>query len=333
MRNSLRLFAACLIFQSCGYPLSDAYRQLDQKKYTEAKKSFTEKIESKELKKPLYRYDAFLGRGIANNLLKDNVSAIADYDSCIKIKPQTDYAYCNKSIALTELGKPDEALDEINFAIQRYSLNSLSNFQRAKLFVYFKNYEGALEDLLIAIKLWNSGSNGCNLSCPLTLRAMIYQKMGEPQKALYDYIRAGNKSKDYVLMNYYQALCYMQKQDTLNFKLAIKRVSTLDKKNSVWLDMASLLESKFNGSGFDIVSAEGKIKFSAFTTDRKNYLLACANALAGKHEVAVTYLAMCMKENRGGYYNMLLDYHFTETGKLYNLYRLYLTGGADVTKL
>lgn len=333
MRNSLKLFVACLIFQSCSYPLSDAYRQLDKKNYAEAKKSFTEKIESKELKKPLYRYDAFLGRGIANNLLKDNVSAIADYDSCIKIKPQTDYAYCNKSIALTELGKPDEALDEINFAIQRYSLNSLSNFQRAKLFVYFKNYEGALEDLLISIKLWNSGAEGCNLSCPLTLRAMIYQKMGEPQKALYDYIRAGNKSKDYVLMNYYQALCYMQKQDTLNFKLAIKRVSTLDKKNSVWLDMASLLESKFNGSGFDIISAEGKIKFSAFTTDRKNYLLACANALAGKHEVAVTYLAMCMKENRGGYYNMLLDYHFIETGKLYNLYRLYLTGGADVTKL
>lgn len=332
MRNRLKLVAACLIFQSCSYPLSDAYRHLDKKNYAEAKKSFTEKIESKELKKPLYRYDAFLGRGIANNLLKDNLSAIADYDSCIKIKSQTDYAYCNKSIALTELGKPDEALEEINLAIQRYSLNSLSNFQRAKLFVYFKNYEGALEDLLVTIKLWNSGSNGCNLSCPLTLRAMIYQKMGKPQKALYDYIRAGNKSKDYVLMNYHQALCYMQKQDTLNFNLAIKRVRTLDKKNSVWVDMAALLEAKFNGNSFDVIAAEEKIRSSAFATERKNYLFACANALAGKHEAATAYLALCMKENRGSFYNMLLDYHFTETGKQYNLYRLYLTGGEDITK-
>lgn len=333
MRNNYLLIIACLIFQSCSYPLAKEYKLLDQKKYAEAKTSFTEKINSNKLKKPLHLYDAYLGRGISNNLLKDNISALADYDLCIKINTEIDYAYCNKSIAFSEIGKPDEALDEINLAIQRYSLNSLSNYQRAKVFVYFKNYEGALEDLLIAIKLWNTGSTGCNLSCPLTLRAMIYQKINDPQKALYDYIKAGNKSKDFVQMNYQQALCYFQKQDTTNFNLALKRLRTLDTKNSLWADMSDLLEQKFNGKNANAEKAGLKINASSLIPEKKNYLLACANALAGKHDSAVEYLSKCMKENRGEYYNMLLDFHFAETGKKYNLYRLYVSGGEDITPI
>lgn len=332
MRSNLKWLVVLLIFQSCSYPLVNEYKLLQEKKYIEAKEQFTGKINSTKLNKKKWRYDGFLGRGICNNQLGDNISANADYDSCIKILPKVDYAYCNKSISLSEMGKPDEALDEVNIALQNYAYNSLTCYQRARMFVYFKNYQGALEDLLIAIKLWNKGATECKVNCPLNLRAMIYQKMGEPSKALPDYIRAGNKSKDYVLMNYNQALCYLQMNDTANAKLALERTITLDKKATVESAFAQMQMQKLTGNKVDVALAEERISKSSKKEFEKKYALACLHAIEGDTEKSVKYLSDCMRENRSPFCNMLLDYQLTEVAKQYNLNTLYVSGGEYVVK-
>jgi tetratricopeptide (TPR) repeat protein len=329
MKNNFAFFiAAVLCLQSCSYPLTQGYKFIDQKKYTEAADFFSANLHHKK-----FKYDAFLGRGIAYNLSGKNSLAVIDYDSCIRINPKSDYAYCNKSISLTEMGKPDDALDEINLALQRYSLSSLGSYQRAKLFVYFKNYEGSLEDLDIAIRLWNSKSNECNESCPLTLRALIYQKKEEYAKALADYTRAGRKIKNFVLLNYNQGLCYLQKQDTVAAKLAFERAKTLDTKKTIAGLFAQVQLAKLRGEIISVNELEEKLKASNTSPLQSNYYLACLHSINGNHEKAIEYLSKCMKENRNGFATMLLDYQLAATAQKYNLYRLVVSGGEDVVKI
>lgn len=84
-----------------------------QKKFKESIDDFNTSIRLNPDKPEVYTW-----RGLAYYYSKDLISAVADYSKSIEINPNDAPAYVNRSIALHELGRNQEAFEDINKAGQ-----------------------------------------------------------------------------------------------------------------------------------------------------------------------------------------------------------------------
>ncbi|MFA5794632.1 MAG: tetratricopeptide repeat protein [Candidatus Brocadiia bacterium] len=97
--------------------------------------------------------DAYNRRGIARLKAKDYAGAKRDFDEAIRLMPNMDAAYMNRSILFLEQGKMDEAIADISSAIVANPKNPAYFFRRAGFYKDKHMIDKAIADFTEALKL------------------------------------------------------------------------------------------------------------------------------------------------------------------------------------
>lgn len=106
----------------------------------------------------------------------------------------SDYNYKRAMEIIDGDGNPDEALEWLNKQLQTNPQHGDALTARAMYFYSNEEYASALTDINSAIKYYNK-KNEYKLSSIYTARAMMYEDMGELEKAIDDYTIAYKNSK------------------------------------------------------------------------------------------------------------------------------------------
>lgn len=106
----------------------------------------------------------------------------------------SDYNYKRAMEILDNDGNPDEALEWLNKQLQENPKHGDALVARAMFFYSKKEYGKSLSDLNNAIKYYNK-HNEYKMSSIYTGRAMVYEDMGELEKAIADYTSAYDNTK------------------------------------------------------------------------------------------------------------------------------------------
>ncbi|WP_315790893.1 tetratricopeptide repeat-containing S1 family peptidase [Fischerella sp. JS2] len=124
---------------------------------------------------------AYIGRGIARNLLRDNQGAIADFNTAIKINPNDAYAYGSRGNARRQLGDLQGAIADFNTAIKinpnLVDVYGLRGSTRSKL----GDKQGAIADYNLALKI------NPNYALAYYSRGIARFDLGDKQGAIADY--------------------------------------------------------------------------------------------------------------------------------------------------
>ena len=95
----------------------------------------------------------FLNRGAAYAHLGNNSAAVDDYNSVLKLRPNSPEAYTNRGLAYHELGKNDFAISDLNEAVRLAPGQYTVYTNRGVTFGEMGEYEKAIDDFNYAIKL------------------------------------------------------------------------------------------------------------------------------------------------------------------------------------
>ena len=106
----------------------------------------------------------------------------------------SDYNYKRAMEILDNDGNPDEALEWLNKQLQENPKHGDALIARAMYFYSKEEYGKSLSDLNNAIKYYNK-HNEYKMSSIYTGRAMVYEDMGELEKAIADYTSAYDNTK------------------------------------------------------------------------------------------------------------------------------------------
>ena len=106
----------------------------------------------------------------------------------------SNYNYKRAMEILDNDGNPDEALEWLNKQLQENPKHGDALIARAMYFYSKEEYGKSLSDLNNAIKYYNK-HNEYKMSSIYTGRAMVYEDMGELEKAIADYTTAYNNAK------------------------------------------------------------------------------------------------------------------------------------------
>lgn len=151
--------------------------------------------------------------------------AIADFDKCIAANDKNYNAYFYKAKALIELNEPQDALPNLNLAIQYNSVNPVLYFYRGKLLYDSGNTEKAYADFDKAVSL--------NPDFPdaLNFRGVIKELKGKHSEAIEDYKAAIKISPQFSIAYYNQgtseAAMELYKEAIVSYSKCIE----LDPKN------------------------------------------------------------------------------------------------------
>lgn len=122
--------------------------------------------------------------------LQTDQDAILSYGKAIELKPDYYQAYCNRANSKIMLYQDTSALRDLNKAIQ---LNPMGDgamwaFEtRGNLKLALEDYEGAVEDLTLALSLCGDPADQPNLYCS---RSIAYSHLKKEKKAIRDCDRA-----------------------------------------------------------------------------------------------------------------------------------------------
>ncbi len=124
---------------------------------------------------------AYIGRGIARNLLGDNQGAIADFNTAIKINPNDVYAYGSRGNARRQLGDLQGAIADFNSALKinpnLVDVYGMRGIARAQL----GDNQGAIADFNSAIKINPNDANAYGN------RGIARAQLGDKQGAIADF--------------------------------------------------------------------------------------------------------------------------------------------------
>lgn len=111
-------------------------------------------------------------------------AAISSYDRSIQLKPDYYRAYINRSIALSRIGKDDEAISGLNEAIRIDPKNPLGFNTRGWSYFQMEKNGPALADFDESIRL------GSKLPETYNFRGKVYQKLKREKRARADFSKA-----------------------------------------------------------------------------------------------------------------------------------------------
>jgi tetratricopeptide (TPR) repeat protein len=158
--------------------LSLGYKQIAEKRYDEAIKSFTACIEVDAKSR-----DCFLGRGYANYLEFNENSmkaAIADLTKAIRIDPQNYESYFLRGTSYKALEEFDLAIADFSKAIEIDPINKATYRGRAYTYAAKGNFNLALADANKLVELAPSESGS------YSIRGEVYQMMSKNDLAVAD---------------------------------------------------------------------------------------------------------------------------------------------------
>jgi tetratricopeptide (TPR) repeat protein len=149
---------------------------------------------------PIVRMDPFrppqLKEGLEKAQNGDLHGAIILFDTCIKKNYKNFNAYFYKAKALIELKEPEEAMKNLNLAIQYNPRNALFFYYRGKLSFDTGHKDEAYPDFDTAIILRHDFVDALNY------RGVIKAERGHQEEAIKDYDLAISYNKDYATAYY-----------------------------------------------------------------------------------------------------------------------------------
>lgn len=116
---------------------------------------------------------------------KDYKEAIDLLDKIISLEPNFDSAYIERSYNYLQINKPEQALTDINQAIQINFTNISAYFIRGLIYSYISENEKAINDFSHIIKLGDETF----IIVALQERARVFHDLGENNKSIDDYSR------------------------------------------------------------------------------------------------------------------------------------------------
>jgi tetratricopeptide (TPR) repeat protein len=87
---------------------------------------------------------AYLGRGVAYNIINQPALALQDFNQAIKLKPEDPYSYFHRGNAFKALGRFDEAVADFTTAVGFHALAAKSCWRIAECYALKQNKEDAL---------------------------------------------------------------------------------------------------------------------------------------------------------------------------------------------
>lgn len=125
------------------------------KSYHEAISDYTQAIQLAPHSSNAYEY-----RGTAYHLFGNNTKAIDDFSKAIELSEDSSASlYGFRSFLYSELGRLDDAINDLDIAIKQSPRSFLYYFKRAKLFKQQDRLEAALNDLQVAKSLSEENSS------------------------------------------------------------------------------------------------------------------------------------------------------------------------------
>jgi lipoprotein NlpI len=123
---------------------------------------------------------AHLARGEVYHNTKNYDSAIADYTTALRLKPDLFQAYFMRHLAYLEKGDNEHALADLSKAINLRPWQKLPYVSRALVYASQEKYHDAITDLSRAIALETDGAP------PYILRGAMYRSLNQLDGALAD---------------------------------------------------------------------------------------------------------------------------------------------------
>lgn len=145
----------------------------------------------------------YYNRGLARFDLEDYEGAVSDYDQSLIHSPALPNArkadiYNDQAVAYLALNRPQQALADLNQALELNQADSRAYFNRACCHHQMGNWEASLKDYdrLLAV----------NPDYPQAFfnRAILHQQMGHTQAAIADLSQAAHQFRDLGLGTHYQ---------------------------------------------------------------------------------------------------------------------------------
>ncbi|MCL2888545.1 MAG: tetratricopeptide repeat protein [Elusimicrobia bacterium] len=153
-------------------PTSSEYLARGEGYHKDGKPEKAIKEYDKALKLNPNNIDVYASRGAANFYLKNYDAAAADFITVIENQPENAAAYNALGSALAALGRNDDALKFVNYAIFVNPANAEALMSRAGIYYNMQQYDNVIDDLNAVIKFKP------NLDA-YALRALTYEKMGK----------------------------------------------------------------------------------------------------------------------------------------------------------
>jgi len=161
-----------------------------------------------------------LSDGIEKAKNGDLRGAIIDFDTCIRKNYRNYNAYFYKAKALFELNEPQNALTNINLAIEYDATNPVFYYFRGKLLFDSGNTDKAYTDFDKAVSL------NPRFSDALNYRGVIKELKGKHTEAIEDYIAALKINPGFALAYYNkgtsEAAMQLYKEATASFSKSIE---------------------------------------------------------------------------------------------------------------
>ena len=166
-----------------------AYLKLDQ--YERAMEDFNEAIRLK----PEFAL-AYMGRGIANALLNSSDGWVAqifgseelklsldDFNEAIRLEPKFIEVYLNRSITLSVLGKPGQAINDLETFANLDPLNPIAYATLGTEYLMIGAYKKAIDEFTKSIGL------DPEFAYAYFLRGLAREQLGQDELATEDYLR------------------------------------------------------------------------------------------------------------------------------------------------
>ena len=141
----------------------------------------TRLIDSGEISNP-QRSSAYNQRGFLRRV-KEPARALEDFDAALKIMPNVPYALTNRAFVYIGQGKFDEAIQDLNKAIEQFPPVASARARHFRGLAYFKlkDYDKAMSDLNDAVRLDPNNPD------PLMSRGEVEQARNSNDTALRDF--------------------------------------------------------------------------------------------------------------------------------------------------
>lgn len=158
---------------ACGsLPTSSEYLARGEGYHKDGKPEMALKQYDKALKINPNNIDVYASRGAANFYLKNYEAAATDFITVIDNQPNNAAAYNALGSALAGMGRNEDALKFVSYAIFVNPANVEALMSRAGIYYNLQQYDNAADDLSAVIKIKP------NIDA-YALRALTYEKMGK----------------------------------------------------------------------------------------------------------------------------------------------------------
>lgn len=180
--------------------MSGKYQQQEGDFIQKAMSDYNTALQASTDAKPKVKSEVLINRGAAHGALKNFGQALNDLNEGIKLDPENENGYLNRSLVYFNLGKYEETIADYSSYLKYQPSNANIHYERGMLRRSLNRNQEAIEDLTTAIRLDPA------LALAYLERARAYAQSGNTDAARKDYQRAQQMKiqltpKDVELMN------------------------------------------------------------------------------------------------------------------------------------